>query len=178
LVAEDGGALSSTRIRLGEIDSQGNVHERHFKKVLHLPESLREAFKKAPGQVVRGAQDDLTRAAHDTLPLLKDAVLTIAVGDIVSDSLQKVGFTPTIKIIDHKNQRKPLAAADPMYDAKNAPGTINPAGVTLLNALIRDALAPLGSIVLHGQAGEGIAVTPVAEETKREILHLIRQFTS
>jgi uncharacterized protein (UPF0218 family) len=192
--------LSSTRVRLGEIDRDGKVYERLFRKTLHLPDSLRGEFKKAPGEVVRGADDDMSRAARNTIPHLKHAVLTIAVGDIVSGSLEEAGYTPTIKIIDYKNQRKIMAAGDQKYDAKNASGSIDASCVPLIARAMRDALAtgktsaiavdgeedllvppaillaPLGSIILHGQAGEGIAVTQVTEEKKQFIRGLLKRF--
>lgn len=196
LTAADEGMLSSTRIRLGEIDREGFVYESLFEKTLHLPDSLRDEFKKAPGQVV---PDE-----HETIRLLKEMKppLVIAVGDIVSQSLDDAGFVPNIKVIDHKTRRHTIKNDVLKFDVKNAPGSINNEAAAHIFATVRSFLenarprtvaidgeedllappailsAPLNSVVLHGQIDEGIVITPVTEEKKEYIKNLISKFSS
>lgn len=206
LVADDGGMLSSSRIRLGEINRKGFVYRTMFEKTLLLPDSLRDEFKKPTGRVVRGAEDDLTRAAHKAQQIIETMkpTLVIAVGDMVTASLTDVGFTPHVSIIDYKTQRKNLLpiGSSVTYDGINDPGTINRAIVPLIARAIARALnnpttdrsqivvdgeedllvppsillAPLRSVVLHGQVGDGIVITQVDEQMKNFICNLLGGF--
>ncbi len=202
--AEDGSDLSSSRIRMGQIDRQGRVYELLLSRTLHLPDSLRDELRKPLGTVVRGDESNPMKTGAKAVESLqlKDSPLVIAVGDIVSESLEKSGFNAGIKIIDYKTQRKYLPMPKPamIFDLKNEAGTINsssaPAIKTAIQKYMKNTerqlitvdgeedllvlpavlLAPLESVIIYGQRELGMVGIRVTEETKQIIRILIERF--
>jgi cytidyltransferase-like protein len=202
ITTEDGGALSSSRIRSGEIDRNGFVYSSLFTRDLRLPQSLRGALQEPFGQVMPGAEDDASRAALLVKDLIGSAkpTMIIAVGDVVSHSLKLAGVSPDISIIDYKTQRKTVENVEVFEKphVANEAGTINTKATDIIAQAMKETpmkpasiiidgeedllflpvvmLAPLNSMVLYGQRTVGIVATVVTEDKKNYIRSLLEKF--
>lgn len=127
VLADDGKLISSERIRMGEINRSGKVSLDFFKKTLVLSESFKEELRKPMGKVFK--------TVHKVIKFIKSIkpIMTIAVGDIIVDSMLKSGIEPDIKIIDFRSRRKKIKGTLFYKDSlsrgqsffMNKPGTIN-----------------------------------------------------
>ena len=189
----DGKIISSTRIRLGEIDREGHSYLQIFKetKEFLLPDSLRDALKKPAGKIITNI-DELSYTARNKF--------IIAVGDIVTAFLIKNMHQADISIYDLNTKRQQIIDNDvlnvfpkPQIVLNNKPGTINCKTVRVLHELIEKSiltkekaaikiigeedllalpailLAPLNSIVLYGISGTGMIAVTATEEKKKEM---------
>ena len=203
--AQDDRMLGSSRIRRGEIDRQGKVYNQSFSRTLSLPENLRPELRKNLGTVIKGSEDDKDKVAVEVRKLLEKEkyTLSIAVGDIVSSTLEGAGFTFDMKVIDFKTQREflPSFSGNERFDAENMAGTINEASAKLLEKEIEKIiknkmetvikingeedllvlpvilLAPLDAIVFYGQRDVGVVMIKVTEKMKKQVAELIANFT-
>lgn len=193
----NGDIISSERIRKGEIDRTGYVYRDLFRKPLVLPEHLRATLQKPLGEIIT--------TTDNVLKVLRPAPSAIiAVGDIITQELQKAGRRADIAIVDGKTRRHTLSSftkSSPSFKAKNTQGTIQPQAVTIIQqalqtylktkekqtiaiegeedllALPAILLAPLGAVVLYGQFDQGVVVNRVTEQIKRKVINLLKQFT-
>lgn len=199
----DGELISSERIRKGEIDRNGFNYLTVFKKNLILPEYLRNELRKPLGKVIRGDDLHTTQIASQIVQLIKRLYIPIiiAVGDIIANSLEEVGFIPDVKIIDYRSRRKQISlAGSRLGGISNKPGTISKESVNAIQkavhafseislkqtvvingeedllALPAILLAPLGSIVLYGQIDLGVVMVVVTEKKKKKIEKLLKKF--
>jgi len=157
---------------------------------LILPDHLRIRLKKPLGRIIKNLGE-----------LEFEDRIIITVGDETSAMLVLGGVLPKIVVYDGLTQRKPIEIPPEIeaYEAEdvkivNPPGCLNPAvfaeitkaversGYTriivdgeddliTLAAILR---APLGSIVLYGQPGEGAVVVNVTNEKKQEIESIVK----
>lgn len=198
--AEDTKAISSSRLRNGEIDRDGR---------LVLPDNLRPELAKPLGRVL--VDEDIMQSlnAHrsDTL---------ITVGDVATETLIMHDVIPSLAIIDQKVGRKPHdtlshlpalllrskrnVTSGPGYIAKEAIEAIvqwakKPKTTLLfvkgeedLLALPAIAHASQGSVVYYGQpeqalwacgpmAKSGLVEVVVENKKKQEVLALLERFT-
>lgn len=127
----------------------------------------------------------------------------ITVGDIVSESLIKMGFEPCLCIVDGKTMRKPIPVAECLKKGRrifmltNPPGTISKdswnvireafslpkstiivEGEEDLLTLVAVQSAPEGSLVLYGQPGEGVVAIRVDEYSRKMVSEILRTMTS
>ena len=202
--ADDGSEMSSSRIRMGEIDKLGFTYTDLFKRTLHLPILLRSELRKPLGIVIKGSERELSEAASKASRLLinKEIPLSVAVGDVVCSSLEKVGFIPDIKIVDFKTRRKALVMSEKniIFDVKNNSGTVDAKEANFISERIMKAIksetkfevrvdgeedllvlpavlcAPLESVIFYGQQKLGIVMIIVTEEIKQKMKALIRCF--
>jgi len=202
VLGSDGQKITSERIRKGEIDREGFVYKSLFetKQALMLPENLREQLHRPIGTVVKNTED--------VLRLLEEKTVVIAVGDIISLSLQEASYTPAISIIDFKTRRHTIERKGaklnhpPGVIAENPHGRIQKTAVDVyqtalkkyiktgekqtiiitgeedLLALPAILLSPLGSIVLYGQFDQGVVINEVTEELKKHVAELVSKFDS
>ena len=173
--------------------------------VIKLPTELRQKLRNplaTPilGKTLQETADLVKKSLSEKKPLL-----TIAVGDIVSETLTDIGVMPDISIIDFKSRRKELSHAKKITKYtkyQNDPGTINFEVVSKINNAINDALssqkkstiviageedllalpaillAPLKSVVVYGQMDMGVILVEVTEKIKEKVGKIVKQFVS
>ena len=155
--------------------------------MLTLQEEHRKLFKDPFGELY----PEIT----DILPLLSQKTV-FTVGDVVTYTLRKAGILPAVGIIDGYTMRSPCNRAPEVpgeslrvknpagtltdelvaairYAVEHPPLTILVDGEEDLAVIPMVIAAPLGSIVLYGQPGEGVVlrtVTPGAQDTARAFL--------
>lgn len=199
ILDESGKLLSSERIRAGEVNKEGLVYENLFKKNLHLPDNLREDLRKPLGKVFK--------KVHQVIKFIKliRPLMTIAVGDIISMTLEKEGIRPDVKIIDNRSRRQEILNPNPPADGQtsnliNKPGTINSDSSKAINLNIKKfistkkkqtviikgeedllalpaiLMAPLNGLVLYGHWQLGIIAVEVNELKKYKIVNIINKF--
>jgi uncharacterized protein (UPF0218 family) len=161
--------------------------------MLRLPRELRSAFK-----------DPLGPLYEDPEHLLVDAgTPVVAVGDVVTYHLNRVGRVPDVAIIDGQTKREAVgetvreATADPetRFEAVNEAGVISedllitlrraladPDPVTIvvdgeedLATLPAIVAAPVGASVVYGQPDEGMVLVDVTEARREELRALMRR---
>lgn len=204
LKGEDSKIVRAERIRKGMINRTGKSYLHLFTKTrqLNLPPHLREILRKPLGIIIEGEERYASMTAEKAArTITKDKpVLTILVGDIVSDSLLSAGFNPDLIIRDNRSRRKNLRLPHKTKATiTNPPGTIKQEAVRAIYRAISNIkvhktktltikgeedllalpailLSPLNSVVVYGQADMGIIVIPVTEEKKEQISGIIQQF--
>ncbi|MFW5938389.1 MAG: GTP-dependent dephospho-CoA kinase family protein [Halanaeroarchaeum sp.] len=158
--------------------------------VATLPESSRAAFK-APLGPIFDDPETLLEAAGTPI---------VAVGDVVTYHLVRVGVTPQVALIDGITEREPVddAVSEGVPDAdrevtvSNPPGTLTESLLEALGtALERDSstlvrvdgeedlaalpamlMAPTGASVVYGQPGEGMVLATVTPASRAEVRDL------
>lgn len=199
-----GKAITSERIRLGEIDTQGNSYDTLFEKTRGLPEHIRPLLQTPLGRLIKGKEFEQLVVAKKVIRTIKRTkpTMVITVGDIVSRSLEDAGFMPDVKIIDYRSRRRSI---EPIGTGKNphtenAAGTITHESALMIRKAIKEAFhsktkqtvvvdgeedllaipailfSPLGSFVLYGQWHKGAVLVPVDEEKKKLMKDLIERF--
>lgn len=198
LKADDGGFISSKRIRSGEINRHGHSYLKLFEETLKVPEDVKPALRKPFGKIIKNLDDYKKVLAQNRL--------IIAVGDIVVANFMRVNFQPNISIIDFKTYRKSIARdvlkSLPLPDVKaeNESSTINKNAVKLFNSILQKSiasnkkytfeitgeedlltapailLAPLRSLVLYGIHNVGGILVEVTEKKKEEVKRIIKKF--
>lgn len=196
--------VRSERIRAGHIDRMGNSYLTIFTESnqLILPMRLRETLRKPLGHVISGDENDWTVAAKKAQKYLEkqNHATTIFVGDIVTESMRKIGVNPSIAICDNRTRRRSLMTKNEktLRTFQNPAGSITrDAVMELYRLLIQDhsdttelqidgeedllalpaiLLSPLGTLIFYGQFELGIIVVHVTEEKKEEIYKILLQF--
>lgn len=215
VLSTDGKLLRSARIRKGEVDREGNNFQSISKskfsnkkiKILFLPQNLREELRKPLGTVIAGEENTLLKTAKKAFGFIKKTqpVMTIAVGDIVAATLERVGFSADLRIVDLRSRRKNLFESqnnlsNSSLSIINNPGTISESAVSEIQQSIDGfletkkkqllvirgeedlltlpsiLLSPLNSIVFYGQINLGIVAVLVTEDKKKEIAQLVKKF--
>lgn len=170
---------------------------------LHLPQELREQFKKPFGSLYRG---DGNAPIENLKQDLRNMSKVISVGDVVTFYLIKSGKIPDVCVVDEKIMRK-VAPKELILGTKmqefmqmsvdnpagqitkelvlalneameyNRPTRIFVCGEEDLAALPAVIIAPLQSAIIYGQPGEGVVLVTVDEEKKYEAVSLLRQMS-
>lgn len=98
----DGEIITAERIRGGIVTREGHSYPALFKQKQQylLPEALRETMSQPIGSIFNAMEDVVVKC--------KNAMITIAVGDIVARSLYNSDQQADISIIDHKTRRHKL----------------------------------------------------------------------
>ena len=187
--------ISSTRIRRGEIDTEGR---------LVLPDALRPELQKPLGIVLSNGE------VKEALKSAKGKTI-ITVGDVTTDVVIRLGVVPSFAIIDLLVRRKPYQTIDAFGFIKEAvfthvasgPGFISQSAIdeirlwakkptkTKTTVLIVDGEedllvlpvilhAPVGSIIYYGHPPvtgvEGLVCVEVTEKKKQETKLLLDRF--
>lgn len=164
--------------------------------MLELPEGVRPLLKRPLGQLFPNVAAAIERLRQLHPPRL------IAVGDVVAAELLDAGVRLDIAVIDMKVMRLPIdektkrvveAFEAKVVHVKNQAGTITtelrealeaakpPLKIVVegeedLATLPAVLSAPLGSVIIYGQPGEGLVLVEVTEPKRREFETLLKQF--
>lgn len=195
IVAEDKDLISSERIRSGEIDRSGRNYKlptTNYKLI--MPDILREELRKPLGKVF-----DSVHKVINFIKLIKP-IQTIAVGDIIVESLLKNNINSDINVIDFRSRRKEFfpdigKVKLPKEKFLNKPGTINLKTADKLKELIKKGrgwmvvegeedlltlpailFAPLESLVIYGHWQLGIIGVKVNEKIKEKTMKILKKF--
>lgn len=195
--AEDGKEIASERIRAGGISRKGVVYLLPFKDVtlLKLPKEMRGEFQKPFGELIPGKPD-----LRPKLTELKP-VKVIGVGDVTAQLLVSQEIHADMFIVDLKVERQKTFGGiediglqpGKMVKVVNQPGTISrelveaiQAGAAIIQVAGEEDLAvlpavlwaPLKSVVIYGQPGEGIVIVEVNEARKDAAYQLLKKLIS
>lgn len=204
--ALDGSIISSTNIRLGIINREGDIYlpDAFCEKTWYLPTELRRQLKQQFGKIVTTKEEFLSEVSSS---LLSNRLL-IAVGDIVTKTLISFNIRPQIAVIDYNVERKKkfssyrehgfmekesiITVANPsgtltsgllqtikniFYDIEKQENTIVKVdGEEDLATLPLLLAAPLGSILVYGQPGKGMAVVEITERIKEKGYRIVAKF--
>jgi len=143
-----------------------------------------EAMLKRPlGILIQGEMPK----TYELLKVSFGDALVIAVGDVVTEQLEKAGITPVLSIFDGKTKRKGLPAAQ---DLRSSADAVVPNPRSFVSEELWEAIkhidgeedlatlpailfAPVGAIVVYGQPDEGVVVVHVTDDKKDEIKSII-----
>lgn len=188
--AEDQKSISSTRIRSGEIDTNGR---------LTLPDNMRPELAKPLGDVRIGDAIGSSIETHRG-----DIIITV--GDITTKLLLTTGVVPALSIVDFLVRRMPYPELDQRLKTLNiyrihissGPGFIAEEGIEIIKkwsvhpqeklalvvtgeedllALPAIAYAPVGAVIYYGQPEKGVVEVIVSPEKKKEAIALLERFT-
>ncbi len=164
-------AISSTRIRKGEIDRLGHSYLSHFTRTLNLPKKQRQLCKRPISKLIKDSHPNLGSASLKIKKTIfrKKHPLIISVGDIVTYSLKLQKIPLDLAIVDFKSHRKPidikiyrsLFKIKTKFITINNPGSIDKKLVHTLYKAISKALISTEpqKIFVHGE--EDLAVLPL-----------------
>ena len=108
VLSADGGIISSSRIRRGDIDPNGNVwfDEEFLVSDIYLTKEVENSLKDPFGTLFKGPESDHSIAIKAALASLSgDFSPIIGVGDVTVKSLQDIEQIPSIGLIDQKTKR-------------------------------------------------------------------------
>ena len=184
----DGHPLSSSLIRQGLVNRQGQFYPHVFNRDLKLPLSLRPLLQKPFSPIIK----KISRPKFEV----------IAVGDIAAVSLLNQKIVPTLAIVDLKTKRRQIFPHLKALGLKSGLTASNPAGNISKNSvkqlltcfsqkqpsLLIDGeedllvlpailLAPLQTTIFYGQPDKGIVRVLVTEAAKAKALKFLQQFT-
>ncbi len=195
----DGYHISSSRIRLGEINREGEIfiNDPHNVK---LPENFRSLLAKPIDMVYPNM--------NQVVKNIDKAVMLISVGDMVYRELYSNGVTPSIALLDLKLNRREISGETVInfdFTVHNQPGTISKQLFETMKKAVRKKIkdnkqsmikvigeedlavipgilaSPLGTFILYGQPAQhgienGVVRVLVTEEKKRWAIELLNKF--
>ena len=159
-----GQIISSSRIRSGKIDSDGNpwIDQDRRSSSLKMVSSLDSELKTPMGALFNGPEEFPEIAMGEALESIdRENSTIIAVGDVSVATLLEMGFIPDIGIIDGMTKRIELEESQKIdttsfgneLTAKNPPGHLTP---SLIDA-IEEALSNEESTVINVDGEEDLA---------------------
>ena len=107
--------ISSSRIRNGEIDREGKrwIPESFQTSVMFMTSEVEAELKDPFGELIPGPEDNPSVAMSEVLELTKTSHgPLIAVGDVTVRTLQDIGRTADIRLIDGRTKRHVWIGAD------------------------------------------------------------------
>src|SRR3989344_8070747 len=188
--ARDKKLISSTRIRSGQITTEGTNLYQFLNKICAKPlsEKAKNELKEPLGKIISARK------------LNKKLNFLIAVGDVTAVNLLKAGYRPKLSVVDFKVKRKQkFSTLSQLGFISNNPNAVifNPAGQVSKKLILQIykslksknnnqvllvkgeedlatipaiLLAPLGTIVCYGQPNRGMVVVNVNEDIKSSLI--------
>jgi len=181
-LSADKKAISSTRIRKGEINRQGFVYYSLLSKEFILNDKQKELVKIPFGKVY----DELSK-----LQLSQNGLPVVSVGDRATRICLQAGFKIDFGVFDNLEKRQKvkysvidLISSNKIIKAHNLPGMVSLDFIAKLKMALSDGsfievegeedlavipltlLLPLGSKIIYGQPNEGLVLVEVTEEKK------------
>lgn len=153
----DGEIVSSSRIRAGIIDTDGEPWLRVGEPTTtaSMPTELDSDLKRPMGDLHQGGEDDPSIAIASALAGISDSKDAdgplIAVGDVTVLALLKSGIVPWVSVIDGMTQRSPWSGAasiegasfDRTINCTNRAGTVTPSLVRACRKAVGDETTAL-----------------------------------
>lgn len=194
---DDRNVISSSRIRIGEINRNGNSYLKFLTRseTLKLPEEHRNELKIPLGKVLTKVEEAENKG------------FIITVGDIVTSNFIKMETIPDISVFDGKSERQTITDKQILdflpkeyQEFENKPGNINAIVVKkifgAIQSLVNDKkqtaikiigeedlltlplilLSPLCSTVFYGQPNIGAVAVFVTEQKKEEVKLILSSF--
>ena len=166
-----------------------------YSKTLIISDLLREELKTPLGSLITGSVDACNDRLKSKVAEGKHRCL-ILVGDTVSRNAIQAGIEADVIIVDNKEMRRespPISVEGRRkFNLHNAQGSIDVTAWNVLDSAIgtgksavivdgeEDLLAlaavyvaPLESLVVYGQPGEGIVLVTVTTEKKMEVAEIL-----
>lgn len=151
-----------------------------------LPRSLRPMLGKPLGRLFKPEEID----GDEFVSLIRGVPMLITVGDRVTETVGLAGRAPDVQVVDSRERRVARLPPDVPFQrlvkVRNPAGSITQEAIEGLKeafvgkmpvrvmvdgeedllAIPAIALAPLSSVLLYGQPGEGIVAVRVGSDTK------------
>lgn len=158
--------LSSTRIRLGEVNRRGLLYQQLLpeNKTLYLPTQARAYFKQPLGRLLTGTNVNLSWAGLKALKIIRQKQFSfiITVGDITTQAFVLNNLPINLAIIDYRCQRQPIpfnlhqqlkTQANFSYQVNNDPATLSAGAIKILAKMMPKLLLnqQLGIIRVNGE---------------------------
>lgn len=200
----DGGVISSTRIRNGEINRLGRlwIKPLWFEKTLQLPDEQRSKLTDPFGELIDKLQLWVTSQQIVSKKL-------ITVGDVITKSCNELHLAQKVSVIDFLTQRQRVftnilelgfTGNEKEFLITNQPSHIMPEAFRVARQIfspfqIQERIivqvsgeedlvvlpfllaAPLGFIILYGQPKQGVVKIVVSEESKEKAYTIVDKFT-
>lgn len=108
VLAYDGEPISSSKVRQGGIDREGNpwILEKDLEHSVHLPTNLDAELKEPMGTLFPGPEDTpevAIQAAVEAIPAFSPCL--VAVGDVTVNALLETGWVPDVGVVDGLTKR-------------------------------------------------------------------------
>lgn len=192
--AADQQPISSERIRLGQIDRQGQVYSQLFpQRDLKLRPNQRRYFKTPWGHVYKNIPQARLKAKTDQL--------VMTVGDVTSQKFLQAQFKPDLAIYDCRVKRQLVTCPilKPTWQVNNPPGQLSWQLNQRLIQIFKQSLnskklklkikgeedlavvplvllCPLNSLVFYGQPDQGLVMIKVTEKIKTRFTKVLAKF--
>lgn len=169
--ADDAKRLSSSRIRLGEVNRQGLVYQQLLttRKNLYLPHFFRSHFQSPIGKLLSKLDYHTDLKKLKSRPPRKKP-LVIGVGDITCNTLSTYKITTQLAIFDHRCQRqtirlnlhqKLISQASLIASVVNQPSTLTGQTLSVLPTILSKIIHQGEKAVLKVKGEEDLLVLPL-----------------
>ncbi len=199
---ENGLILSSTRIRTGECDLEGNIwiSEQEINTGRRITSDMDTILKKPRGEIIEGPPTSPLVAMKSCLEVLGGVRPLISVGDVCLRALLDLDEIPDLALVDGHTRRNDLMPVDAsmrshfsnILRARNSPGEVSASlfhavsdsltleGSTLIEVDGEEDLAPfaillsypLGGSIVYGQPNHGVVLRSIDLASKSDAREL------
>lgn len=197
--ADDGRAISSNRIRNGEINREGKMYCKQIwlKSQITLPKDIRIELKKPMGKLLKN-EKSVKKA---------DFSRVLTVGDVVTKSFNNLNYGQKISAVDFYIKRRKVfsnltelgfSGKEKIIKVENPAGCLTPSLFKAVKDIFKSKnthriifkiegeedlcvlpfliAAPLGFTIFYGQPDRGVVKVDVTEENKEKAYNLLNRF--